>query len=534
MKLIAILILVCFSGLAQHQHPQAAPNERPVTLYPGLGTWTHPIATRSPEAQKYFDQGLTLMYGFNRYEARRSFRKALELDASAAMAQWGIAMSLGPYLNMDFDPDVHVKESCDAVNAGLGVQGITPGERAWLEAAAARCPDYSEPQKYIAEMRALAARFPDDPDAQTLYAEALMVPVRWRFYPAGGKPAEGVEEAQHVLEAVLRRYPMHPGANHFYIHLVESSPTPERAIPSAQRLMGIVPSAGHMVHMPGHIWMVLGEYDAAVAVNERATQVDREYFAKTGVTSSYYMNYLHGLGFILYSRAMQGRVVDTRKAIDAIHDGLAPLAQGMPEMAGQFEMYVRMIEMRMGMWDELLAAPQPNGQNALTAMWHYGRALACFGKGQPPDARREQQRFEELRKQIDSKQPWGPNNTLADFMDVAAAVLDARLESEPAPAVAKWRKAVQAEDRLMYFEPPLWYYPTRESLGAALLKSGDAAGAEAVFREGLRRSPNNGRMLFGLRESLKAQQKTDAAAWVEREFQRAWKNADVELRLKDL
>lgn len=300
------------------------------------------------------------MYGFNRYEARRSFRKALELDPSAVMAQWGLAMALGPYLNMNMDPDVHMKESCDALKAGAATKDITATEQAWLEAAAARCPDCSQPQKYVAAMRALAARFPD---AQTLFAESLLVPVRWHFYSPSGKPAEGVEEAQRVLEAVLRRYPNHPGANHFYIHAVESSPTPERAIPSAQRLMGTVPSAGHMVHMPGHIWLALGDYDTAVAVNERAAQVDRDYFAKTGVMSSYYMNYLHNLVFILYARAMQGRLIETRQAIDTMRSSFGPMMPIMPQMAGAFEMYIALIETRMGMWDELLAAPEPKSQN---------------------------------------------------------------------------------------------------------------------------------------------------------------------------
>jgi hypothetical protein len=270
---------------AQH-HPAPAP-EKPVALLAGLGTWRHPIATRSPEAQKFFDQGLTLLYGFNRYEALRSFRKASELDPQAAMPHWGIAMALGPYVNMDMDPDVHLKEACDAVNAGLHIAGSHVVEQAWLEAAGVRCPDFLDPSRYIRAMRDLAARQPDDPDAQTLFAEALMLPVRWRWYSAGGKPAEGVEEAERVLQAVLRRHPGHPGANHFYIHLVESSPTPERAVASAQRLMGITPAAGHMVHMPGHIWLALGDFNNTVAVNERAVAVDRQYFAQTGVTGSY-------------------------------------------------------------------------------------------------------------------------------------------------------------------------------------------------------------------------------------------------------
>ena len=303
-----LMAIALFAGVAWSQHQHAGPpEEKPVALYPGLGVWKHPIATRNPEAQKFFDQGLVLLYGFNRPESVRSFQKALELDPHAAMAQWGLAMALGPYVNMDGDPSVKLKESCDAVDAGLKTDGLTESDRAWLAAAKTRCPDYSDPSKYIAAMRALAARFPDDPDAQTLLAEALMLPVRWHWYSFDGKPAAGVEEAEHVLETVLRRFPDHPGANHYYIHAVESSRTPERAIPSAQRLMGIVPAAGHIVHMPGHIWLATGEYQFAVDVNERAVEADREYFAQTGMMSTYYLYYLHNIDFIVYARTMQGR-----------------------------------------------------------------------------------------------------------------------------------------------------------------------------------------------------------------------------------
>ncbi|HYL73161.1 MAG TPA: tetratricopeptide repeat protein [Bryobacteraceae bacterium] len=291
-NLSPVFLLLLFAGLVvgQHQHAAAAA-EKPVSLLPGLGTWRHPIATKNPEAQKYFDQGLILVYGFNRPEALRSFRKAAELDPQATMPWWGVAMALGPYLNMDMDPDVHLKESCEAVNSGLQRAGIGPVERDWLEAAKARCPDFAEPGRYVRAMRELAAKYPDDPDAQTLYAEALMLPVRWKWYGPDGKPAEGVAEAERVLESVLHRHPDHPGANHFYIHVVESSPTPERAVPSAQRLMGIVPAAGHIVHMPGHIWLLLGDFNNTVAVNERAVEVDRQYFEQTGMMSSYYSYY---------------------------------------------------------------------------------------------------------------------------------------------------------------------------------------------------------------------------------------------------
>jgi tetratricopeptide (TPR) repeat protein len=227
---------------------------------------------------------------------------------------------------------------------------------------------------------------------------------------------------------------------------------------------------------------------------------------------------------------MQGRLAETHKTIEAIRTSLAP----MPEMAGGWEMYVAFIEMRMKMWDELLATPKPTDHNPLfTAMWRYGRAIGFLGKGQRAEARREHQEFQELRTKIDRNMPWGANR-IGEVMDLAGTVLNARLESDPATVIAHWRKAVDMQDQLTYFEPPAWYYPVRESLGAALLRFGNPAAAEMAFREGLRRSPNNGRMLFGLRESLRAQRKIDEMAWVEREFQSAWKNADVQLRIEDL
>ncbi len=331
-----------------------------------------------------------------------------------------------------------------------------------------------------------------------------------------------------MLEAVLRRYPGHPGANHYYIHAVESSPTPERAVSSAQRLMGIVPAGGHMVHMPGHIWLVLGEYETVVNVNERAAQVDREFFGKTGAMSSYYAYYLHNLTFIAYARSMQGRAAETRKAAAAIGEA----AKAMPEMGESFGLSGTYALLRIGDWDSLLAAPRPESEVAQT-FWRFSRAIAFAGKGDTAEAVKEQREFETVRAKLDRGMQWSTNK-LGDVLDLASATLNARLESSPSAAVGKWRRAVEIQDGLAYDEPPAWYYPVRESLGASLLLSGDAAGAESEFRKGLRRSPHNGRMLFGLLQSLKAQNKHEAAAWVEREFQDAWKGADVELRMGGL
>jgi hypothetical protein len=298
--------------------------------------------------------------------------------------------------------------------------------------------------------------------------------------------------------------------------------------------MGIVPSAGHLVHMPGHIWLVLGDYENAVAVNERAAQVDREYFGKTGVESPYYFYYLHNLQFIAFARAMQGRVADTNKAVAEPLDASKPMAAAMPEMADVFDAFAAMVRLRVNRWDDLIATPAPKSGTPLAlAMWRFSRGIAFAGKGMTKEAAVEQTEFEKAHAKLDRSAPWGSNKT-GDVMDLAAAVLDARLSPAGAEAIARWKRAVAIQDALAYDEPPAWYYPVRESLGAALLRAGDAAGAEATFREGVRRSPHNGWMLFGLLDSLKAQGKSADAAWVEREFKTARKGADLELRLKDM
>ena len=528
-RLITAGLFLAGGTLVFGQHHAA---EKPVVLLPGMGSWHHPIATSNPEAQKFFDQGLVLVYSFNKHEALRAFQKASQLDPRAPMIFWGMSMALGPYINMDGDPDVQLKESCDAVQAGLKVAANGSIERAWLEAAGTRCPDFSDPSKYIRAMHDLAARLPDDPDAQTLYADALMIPVRWKWYGPDGKPAPGVPEAEQVLEAVIRRHPQHPGANHLYIHVVESSRTPERAVPSAQRLMGIVPGAGHMVHMPGHIWLALGDFNNAIAVNERAVDVDRKYVAQVGMMGGYGMYVLHNMQFVLYGHAMQGNAAETKKAAQQMRSAIQDHAADMGEMADVMTTWVMLNELRANLWDDILNSPAPKAPPSL-AVWHLARGISLAHKGQADAARKEQAEFERLRKPLDRNAYFGTNH-FGDVMDLASGVLDARLESSPARAVPKWKRAVAMQDALVYDEPPPWYYPVRESLGGALLQSGDAAGAEAVFREGMRRSPNNGRMLFGLVESLKAQKKTDALRWAHGELDTAWKQADIQLRVKDL
>ena len=521
---IRVRLLYTFLPLAL-----AMAQEKPVALYSGTGIWKHPIQTSSPEAQKFFDQGLSLMFGFNRYEARRSFRKAAELDPRAPMPQWGIAMSTGPYINMDGEPTYDMKTSCAAVDAGLKLEISSPRERAYLQAAAARCPEYKDPDAYIAAMRTLSERWPDDLDAVTLYAESLMLPVRWHWYDAGGSPATGTLAAERALESVLRRWPDHPGANHLYIHAVESSPTPERGIPSAQRLMGLTPGEGHMVHMPGHIWLVLGDWEMAATVNERAAEVDRQYFATTGVTEgSYPMYYVHNLHFIAYARTMQGCRTDALKATADLAAALSPMAEAMPEMADAFIPVPWFNLLRFNEWDTILKLPQPKPQQKVAAaFWHYGRAIAFAAKSDKAKAASERTAFEAARKEVPAEAAWG-QNPVAPVLSIASEILAARIAGD---AVVHLQRAVELQDALVYDEPPAWYYPIRESLGTALLRAGKPAEAEAIFREGARRSPRNGRMLFGLMESLRAQQKTEQAEWVRKEYEAAWSKADIRLSL---
>ncbi len=526
-------IFVPDTATAQHQHGPG--EEKPPILLAGMGNHTHPIATRNPHAQRFFDQGLTLLYGFNRYEALRSFRRAAELDPEALMPRWGVAMALGPHINMDIDGDVQMKESCEAVRAGLGLRERAPAhEQAYIDAVASRCPEY-RPGEYQKAMRELAQRYPDDLDAATLYAESLMIPVRWKWWLPDGAPAEGMEEAVRVLEAVMRRYPDHPGANHFYIHAVEMSPSPERAIPSAQRLMGVVPAAGHLVHMPAHIWLLLGDYGLAADINEHAAERDREYMQTTGVSASAYAGYyIHNLHFVAYGRSMQGRMAEAIRAAGTIAGATASFTDVMPMMVDAFVPAPLFAFLRFQQWDQLLALKPPDPKLvASTALWHFGRAIALAAKGQLELSLQEKKGFETVRRKVPADWLW-LNNKAVSILQVASAVLDARLVGDDRAAIPHWERAVASEDALSYDEPPPWFYPLRESLGGALLRAGQPDRAEAVFREGLRLRPRNGRLLFGLMKSLEAQNKTYAAEWVRKEFEAAWKGADVTLRVADL
>ena len=535
--LLAAVLAVPFTLLGQSKAP---------VLLAGMGDHHHPVSTKNPEAQRFFDQGLTLVYGFNHEEAVRSFQRAAELDPRSAMAYWGIALALGPCINLDVDA-AHEKMAYEAIQKAKSLAGgATESERAYIEALLTRYSGEANPDlrkldaAYARAMKELAKRYPDDLDAATLYAESLMDLHPWKLWSLDGKPTEGTEEIVTVLESVLRRDPEHIGANHYYIHTVEASPHPERALTSAKRLESLAPGAGHLVHMPTHIYMRTGDYLAAAKSTARAAEVDKAYLQESGTMGSMYdmMYYGHNVHFQAAAASMAGRFGEAKQAADELAAHTLPMVHHMP-MAEMYEPTPMFILLRFHHWEEILKLPAPEaGLMMTTAFWHFARGSAAAETGKIEMAEAERQELKTARDRTPADAEFSAYfNKARTFLDLAAAVLDARIAAarkEPGRANDLWEQAVQIQDGLNYGEPPEWFYPVRESLGAALLQSGKAEEAETVFRADLERNPRNPRSLFGLWKSLEAQKRTSDAEWVKREFEEAWKNADGKLKLEDL
>lgn len=530
---------------AQHQHEgpgTGAPAARAATLFSGMGSHRHPIATTSPEAQKYFDQGLTLLYGFNHEEAIRSFGRAAELDPKAAMPHWGIALALGSNYN-DPQPEAErLKKAYDEARKALALSADGPEvERAYAEAVARRyaadpaAADKTQLlQDYNAAMRELSKKYPDDLDAATLFAESGMNLRPWKLWKSDGTPAGGTLEIVETLESVLKRDPSHPGANHYYIHAIEASPRPERGLPSAARLHTLVPGAGHLVHMPAHIYMRTGDYRAAERANAVAAEVDRAYIRATGAQGLYPLAYYnHNVHFESAAAAMAGRYAEAKKAADLLYQGVLPAVSMAPAMLEGFLLQPLSIDLRFKKWDAIAAVPDPGPKlPLLRAFWRYARGLAAASTGDVKKAEAERKAFVAARDALPSETLVGMNNSGASVLAVATAVLDAEIlqaRRNRRGAIESWKIAVAAEDALAYDEPAPWYYPVRESLGAALLADRQPTEAEKVFRQELDRDPRSGRSLLGLAESLKAQGRSGDAAWVARQFEEAWREADTPL-----
>lgn len=539
------LVLSAAPVAAQHGHGGAL-TEEALDLYPGLGNHHHPITTKSAEAQRYFDQGLTLLYGFNHDEAARYFRHAARLDPDAAMPHWGVALAIGPNYNDTVVDASRAEATYEVVRQALErASSASAREQDYIRALAKRYPS-PDPQsdwkrhhlEYSDAMRALVARYPDDLDAATMFAESLMMLRPWQLWTPDGQPAPGTLELVAVLESVLRRHPDHPGANHFYIHAVEASRNLERAVPSAMRLMTLVPGAGHLVHMPGHIFLQTGDYDLAVRTNISAAEADESFVRRTGATGVYPLMYwTHNIHFIAYARAQQGRYEEAKQAAQQMTRNVGDADLQMQMLEG-FLLYPLMVDLRFQRWNEILQAPEPRAERRLQRVFRqYARAMALAGRGQLREAEAEQRRFAALSKALPAESRFLINNSSSDLVALAAATLDAQLawaRGERDKSIAEWRRAIERESAIQYDEPPAWFYPVRQSLAGALLRAGHAGEAETVFREALEKYPRDGRLLFGLWQSLRAQGRDDEAAFVEQQFRAAWRDATVPLRIEDL
>ncbi|PYS68497.1 MAG: hypothetical protein DMF69_20055 [Acidobacteria bacterium] len=539
LRFLLYLLLVPSTILAQHNHPKT---ETPASLTAGLGETNHPVSTSNPEAQKFFNQGLAYLYGFNHEEAARSFKQATVLDPDLAMAYWGVALVLGSNYNMQAEGPALLEAYANLQKArGLLPKASEP-ERDYIDALLKRySSDLQADQaklalEYKTAMGLLMAKYPDDLDAATLYAESMMNLRPWKLWTKDGKPAEGTEEIVSVLEGVLRRNPNHTGANHYYIHAVEASNNAERALPSAARLGKLAPKAGHLVHMPSHVYIRTGDYNEAAQSNADAIVADREYM-KTGQQGIYTMMYYnHNVHFLAGANAMKGRYADAIKTARELEAGVTPHLVAMP-MLEMFVPYTIVTLVRFQRWEEMLKEPKPGANLKIkTAYWHFGRGMAYAGTKQTANAESELKELQAVIKTIPADTPLG-NNVAIDVLAVAEKALTGKIafaKGDHRTAYELLAKAVEAEDMVNYNEPPDWDLPVRELLGAALLMNGDNVAAENVFRAEIVKHQRNGRALFGLAESLRRQGKATSAAMVQREFDLAWETADTKLTVAGL
>jgi len=511
---------------------------RTTPLYENLGDRHHRITTRSPLAQNYFDQGLILVYGFNHAEAVKSFERATQLDPNCGMCYWGIALALGPNINAPMSQDA-VPQAYRAVQKAVKLAPqASKQEQNYIFALSKRYSDRftSDRQSldlaYAKAMRSLARSYPDDLDAATLFAESLMDLMPWDYYREDGKPKPETNEVIATLESVIQRDPDHPGAIHYYIHAVEASSTPERAVAAAERLGKVVPGAGHLVHMPSHIYLRVGRYQDASIANQKAIKADRTYLSQSqarGIYRSLY--YPHNIHFLWQSSLIEGR---SQLALETARKLVAKVSLEQVKQFPFTEIFLPtpfFTLVQFGKWDEMLTEPQPLKELEYTrAMWHYGRGMALTAKGRDREAIVEAQELRSLNhtKMINNLEVLGV--PASKTLEIARRILLAKIASfqgNDREAVAQLKRAVEIEGELPYTEPPYWYSPVRQYLGAVLLKSNRPDRAEQVYREALLQNPNSGWSLFGLGQSLQMQGKTARAVEIQRQFKKAWAKADV-------
>lgn len=515
----------------------------PEPFFDGLGSHTRLITTSSADAQKYFDQGLRFLFGFNHGAAIRSFQEAARLDPGCAMAHWGVALACGPHVNLPVVPPPAAELACRELDlARLHAAEASPVERDLIIALTAR---YETPQPgdrgpldraYAAAMHKVWQAHPDDADVGALFAEALMDLRPWDLWTTDGRPQPGTEEIVATLDAVLKFDLQHPLANHLYIHALEASPHPERALAAADRLRDLQPGLAHNVHMPSHIYIRVGRWEDAITANLKAVAADHRYRALHHAPEGFLANYIaHDEHMLAYAAMMTGRRELALGHIRALVAGLPEeFRRDYGDVAEVFMAMPYEVMIRFGEWDGILAAPEfPESMPLACAIRYAARGIAWAARGDVKSARAEQAAFLAETSRIPAKRARRAKYTSEAIFNVLTPMLEGEIsyrEGKVDAAFAQLRAAVKGEDALRYDEPPDWLLPVRHSLGAALMQERRFSEAEQVYRDDLARLPDDGWALFGLAETLRFQQKTAEAAAVDARFRRIWTQADVPLR----
>jgi tetratricopeptide (TPR) repeat protein len=547
---VTVLLLPFLAGCASkgvHEgHSGPAPTAaagRQAPLFDDLGDHRHAISTKSPEAQRYFDQGLMLAWGFNHAEAGRSFREAARLDPGCAMCWWGASLVLGPNINAPME-DGAVPDAWEALQKAMALApNVSEPERAYIAALSKRY--VAKPLKdrkpldraYADAMREVAQKYPDDLDAAALFAEALMDVTPWDYWEKDGRPKAWTPEILSTLESILARDPDHVAGIHFYIHATEASTAPERAEKYADKLGALVPGAGHLVHMPAHTYMRVGRYHDASLANELASKADESYITQCRAQGIYPLVYHpHNVHFLVASAAMEGRAAVSIAAARKLATHSDPKMMREPGLETLQHYWITPLYAltRFSKWDEILEEPRPaNGLDYPTGVWHYARGMALSATGQADPARKELAALSAIagKPAMKSQTIWG-FNSFASILGLAVQFLEADIASrggDAAKAVAHLTKAVALEDDLIYQEPPDWYASARQALGATLGRAGRWADAEAAYRADLVRNPENGWSLAGLAAALDAQGKGAEAGEARKRLEKAWALADVSI-----
>ncbi len=524
---------------AEPASQQASPTGALAPRLQNLGPHTFPVSTRNRNAQQFISQGLNLAYAFNHAEARRSFREAARLDPNLAMAYWGQALVLGPNINAAMEPNEEPM-AYELVQKAMSLRSrANARERAYIEALAERYSGKAEDRKprdeaYAKAMRAVHMKYPEDLDAAMLYVESVMDLRPWGYWQPDGTPHEGTAEVVALTERVLAKNPRHPGALHMYIHLLEATDSAAKAERAADTLLTLMPAAGHMVHMPGHIYQRIGRYADAIRANELAIAADEDYITQCRAQGLYPMAYYpHNIHFLWFSATADGQ---SRRAIESARSLAAKIddevLKALPLLAG-FRVVPYFALTRFGRWEEMLKEPEPPAFSpVLRAVWHYARGLSFVATGRTDEAVPELVRLEELLLDESMTQPLFSPNLAGAVLAPAPDVLEGEIAAargDYAKAVAHLERAVRLEDSLVYTEPSEFHFPPRLALGAILLEAGRPGEAETVYWEDLRRNKENGWALFGLLQALRAQKKTDEAAVIEARFAKAWARSDVTL-----